>query len=143
MYPVLLDEVAGVGLDDREGIGSEGRVFAYQPIHGGLKRAAHRAHVRVPLTARRGHVLSDLVGQRAPEARTGTTRLTPLDRLYRKVVCFNVFNFEFRGVHNRRHDNTPCPRMLPIEYGGCLLRSNQCRGTGAASREGQSSTTSL
>jgi hypothetical protein len=29
--------------------------------------------------------------------------------------------------------------MLPIRYGGCLLRSTQCSGTGAASREGQSS----
>jgi len=30
-------------------------------------------------------------------------------------------------------------RMLPMRYGGCLLRSSQYRGTGAASGEGQSS----
>ena len=31
------------------------------------------------------------------------------------------------------------PGCVPINYGGCLLRSIQYAGTGAASREGQSS----
>jgi hypothetical protein len=31
------------------------------------------------------------------------------------------------------------PGCVPIHYGGCLLRSIQYAGTGAASREGQSS----
>jgi hypothetical protein len=31
------------------------------------------------------------------------------------------------------------PGCVPINYGGCLLRSSQYVGTGAASREGQSS----
>jgi hypothetical protein len=31
------------------------------------------------------------------------------------------------------------PGCVPIDYGGCLLRSIQYAGTGAASREGQSS----
>ena len=53
-------------------------------------------------------------------------------------MCFDVFN-EFRGVKNGWHGDTPCLRMLPIGYGGCLLRSIQYGGTGAASGEGQSS----
>src|SRR3989442_11185853 len=87
-----------------------------------------------------GQVLGDLVHQRVPEPRTGSAWLGPLysNLVCSKFMCVDIFD-KFRVVKNGWHGNTPCPRMLPIKYGGCLLRSTQYGGTGAASREGQSS----
>src|SRR5262245_9000004 len=74
----------------------------------------------MPLTRRRGQVRDDPVRQRAPESQT---RAACLRHLYSKVACFDMFNLEFRGINDDRHSVPPCPRMLPIWYGGCLLRS--------------------
>ena len=120
--------------DERKGIDREGRGLPYEPVHGCLDwpaRAARRC---------RGQVRGDRVRQRAPESWTGSAYLGPLESFYGKVVCFDVFT-QCRGVHHRRHDMTPCPRMRPIAYGGCLLRSTaSTQKQRAASREGQSST---
>jgi hypothetical protein len=113
--------------DERKGIDREGRGLPYEPVHGCLDwpaRAARRC---------RGQVPGDRVRQRAPESWTGSAYLGPLESFYCKVVCFDVFT-QFRGVHNRRHDITPCPRMLPIGYGGCLLRSTPVRRHGVRRR---------
>jgi hypothetical protein len=112
--------------DESERIDSEIRVLTNEPVHGCLVWVAHVADAFVPCRWRRGEVPSDLMHQRAPESRTGSVWLRSRCSLYRKVVYFNVFN-QFRGVHNRRHNMTPCPRMLPIVYGGCLLRSTLMR----------------
>src|SRR5262245_19315560 len=98
----------------------------------------HVGRRRVPLTRRRGAVPSDLVRQCAPESWTVSVDRGLLERLYRKVVCFDVFS-DFRGIHNRRHSMTPCPRMLPIRMGAASCGAASTTGTGAASREGQSS----
>ena len=126
-YPVLRGRSGGCApSDERKGIDREGRGLPYEPVHGCLDwpaRAARRC---------RGQVRGDRVRQRAPEAWMGSAWLGQLS-LYRKVVCFDVFT-QFRGVHNRRHDITPCPRMLPIGYGGCLLRSTPVRRHGVRRR---------
>jgi hypothetical protein len=110
--------------DDRESIERNGWAFPYKPVHGSLERVAHMAQGCVSLTGDRCQGRGNPVRQRAPESRTGSAWL---GLLYSKVVCVNVFKLEFRGVYKRRHDNTPCPRMLPIRYGGCLLRSKPVR----------------
>src|SRR5712692_4615622 len=75
-----------------------------------------------------------MLHQCTPESWMGSARLGPLysQSVWSQFVCFDVFN-EFRGVKNGWHGDTPCLRMLPIGYGGCLLRSIQYGGTGAAS----------
>jgi hypothetical protein len=102
-------------------------VLPYEPVQGGLDwpaRAARRC---------RGQVRGDCVRQRAPESWTGSAYLGPLESFYCKVVCFDVFT-QFRGVHHRRHAITPCPSMLPIGYGSCLLRSTPVRRHGVRRR---------
>ena len=115
-------------------------MLPYEPVHGDLERAGHAARRCLSHTWRMGQVLGDLVRERAPEPRTGSAWLGPIysQFVYSKLMSFNVFD-EFWGVKNGWHGDTPCLRMLPIGYGGCLLRSSQYRGTGAASGEGQSS----
>jgi hypothetical protein len=113
--------------DERKGIDREGRGLPYEPVHGCLDwpaRAARRC---------RAQVRGDCVRQRAPESWTGSAYLGPLESFYGKVVCFDVFT-QCRGVHHRRHDITPCPSMLPIGYGGCLLRSTPVRRHGVRRR---------
>src|SRR5262245_26859916 len=95
-------------------------MLPYEPVDGCLEWVAHTARRRMPLTRRRGQIRGDPVRQRAPESRTGPARL---GHLYSKVVCFNVFNLEFMGINDSGHGVPPWPRMLPIRYGGCLLRS--------------------
>jgi hypothetical protein len=94
------DEAAdGASLDHREGIGSEGRVLPYEPVHGGLKWAAHTAHRCVPLMSCRGQICGDPVYQHAPESWTGLACRGPF--FYRKVIGFDVFNLEFMGLSDR------------------------------------------
>ena len=121
--------------DGREGEDRDPRVLQYEPVHGCLKRVVRAARVHLPLIRHRGQVLGHLVRQCAPESWMGSA-CTGL--LYMKIMCFDLFD-AFRGVKNGWHGDTPCLRMLPIGYGGCLLRSIQYGGTGAASGEGQSS----
>ena len=71
------------------------------------------------------NLIFSVVRQHAPESRMG---LAGLGLLYRKVVCFDVCNLEFRGVYNRRHDNTPCPRILPMSMGAASCGASQCAG---------------
>src|SRR5712691_4264346 len=84
------------------------------------------ARRRVLRTRRRGEVPSDRMRQRAPESRRGSAWLGPLDSLYRKDVCFNVFN-EFMGVKNGWHGDTPCPKMLPMRMGAASCGAGQYR----------------
>ena len=128
-YPVLWGR-SGSGCapsDERQGIDREKRVLPYEPVHGCLDwpaRAARRC---------RGQVRGDRVRQRAPESWTSSAWLGPLESFSCKVVCFDVCT-QFRGVSNRRHDITPCPTMLPIVSGGCLLRSTPIRRHGVRRR---------
>ena len=63
--------------DDSEGIDREGRVLPYEPVHGGLERAACAARRRVPLTRRRGRsrvILCARARQNPGRARRGWGR---------------------------------------------------------------------
>jgi len=130
----------GTPSDDREGEGSEGGMLSYELVHRHLERAVRAAWGHLARARCAGQGLGHPVYQRAPESWTGATGLRPLYRQFvgSKFVCFDVVD-EFRGVKNGWHGDTPCFRMLPIRYGGCLLRSSQYGGTDAASGEGQSS----
>ena len=56
---------------------------------------------------------------------------------FREIVSFIVHNFQ--GIKNGGHGATPSSHATTLKGGGCLLRSSQHEGTGAASREEQSS----
>src|SRR5262249_23611004 len=78
-----------------------------------------------------------LVRQRTPESWTGSAWLRQL-ALYGKVVCFDILS-QFRGVHNRRHNDSPCPWLLPMRMGAASRGARHASTWRAASREGQSS----
>ena len=121
--------------DESEGVERDRWVFPCEPVHGCLERVVHPGRGRLPRAWRAGHVPNQPVGQ-GPQ--TPVMRVTYLWLLCGEVRRFDVFN-EFRRGKNQWHGDTPCPRMLPMWHGGCLLRSSQYAGTGAASGEGQSS----
>src|SRR5215813_12938829 len=95
-------------------------MLLYEPIHGCLELPGPAARRRLLLTWHSGQVHGDPLHQRAPESRAGSACLR---RLYSKVVCFDVFKLKLMGIYDSWHSVPPCPRMLPIQYGGCLLRS--------------------
>jgi len=139
------DETVGVVLsDDRQSEGREGGIFPCEPVHGCLERTVHATRGRLARARCVGQVPGDPVREQAPESWTGVACLGALysQFVWRRFVYCDVFD-EFRGVKNGWHGDTPCLRMLPIGYGGCLLRSSQYGGTDAASGEGQSSIVSF
>ena len=57
----------------------------------------------------------------APESRTGSACLGPFSIVR---SCVSTCSISSSGVSmTDGHGVPPCPRMLPIRYGGCLLRS--------------------
>jgi len=121
--------------DEREGIDRKGWMLPHQPVQGCLERLAHAAHRRVLLTRRRSEVRSDRMCQGAPESWIDSAwlRLLSLGSLYSKVRCFNIF-VQFRGVHNSRHDTTPCPNMHPMSLGAASCGARPCTGHGVRRR---------
>jgi hypothetical protein len=123
--------------DDGEGEERQGGILLDEPVHRCLERAARAGRRRVSRMGRRGQIRGDPVCQGAPASRTGSPCLGPCAR---KGKCFDMV--VVGGVYHRRHHTTPCPSMLSIRHGGCLLRTCQSAGTGGV-EEGQSSLCSL
>jgi hypothetical protein len=135
---VLLGRRGGYCLsDDGEGEERQGGILLDEPVHRCLERAARAGRRRVSRMGRRGQIRGDPVCQGAPASRTGSPCLGPCAR---KGRCFDMV--VVGGVYHRRHHTTPCPSMLSIRHGGCLLRTCQSAGTGGV-EEGQSSLCSL
>ena len=112
-------------LDATVGTNIQRWVLSCQLISRCLERPMPVVRRYVLLPRRQGLKVGDLLRQRTPESRIGSAWLMPFDRLYRKVVCFNVFN-QFRGLHNRWHTITPCPSILPMRMGAASCGAHRC-----------------
>src|SRR5262252_128714 len=114
-------------LDATVGTDIQRRVLPCLLIGRRLERPMHVVRRCVLLPRRQGQNVGDFLRQRTPASRMGSAWLGPLDRLYHKVVCFNVFS-QFRGLHNRWHTMTPCPNMLPMRMGAASCGACRCLG---------------